>query len=344
MSLRKTGAQAVEEERRIEEEAEIRKSSKKEPIRFRINSKSDDQKFAVVTILDDIKDLQDIPRYWEHNVYNQQNPKASYNALCTAELGHCDLCEKGESRSFIAFLSIANYMNKYNDKTVDKYYRQLLPIKQQSKERFYQYFRQHIKKYGTLRGMTLFLYRKEPSNDFPVIGEPSILNPSCSYQAMWEDFFTDDNEMIQPWVHVEDDFITTEYDTPELVDRDGNSYQKAGSETRAYDYDVVFEEPDMGNNKSKVAANTPVPKSKTKTSNPAPKSKAPPKAAVNNTTTEEYEDPYADLKEESSKAPPKSKKAPKAAPPAEEIVNEDMVKPDEVVEFEEDDLDKLFDV
>ena len=358
MSLRKTGAVAQEIESQIKEEVEARKQNKGTPIRFRVPAKTEENKFAVITILDDITDIQDLPRYWEHNVYNQQNPKASFNALCTAELGHCDLCEKGENRSFITFLTVANYMNKYNESTDGKYYRQLLPIKEQSKTDYYQYFKIHLKKYGTLRGLTLFVLREEAGQKFPTIGQPSIPDDTCPYQSQWEEFFVSDDDLPQQWVHVDEDFIAEEFYTPALSDRDGNVYQQENSELEAYDYDEVFPEPDMNKNKGKIRANTPVSK---KPKPKAPASKTPPKVVREYAPAEEdkveEEDPYADVKAQdkkskakkaapkapATKAPPKGKKPPKGKPEPEDD-DQEFDEPDEAVDLDDDDLDALFDV
>jgi len=206
---------------RDEEAAKKRAANSNQPWRF-FQAKGAETE---VIILD--KELEEA--FWrnEHNL--EIAGKWGNYEPCIADSGPCPHCKAGSSPYLVVLLTvlvIQQYTNKKTGK-VTEYSKRLLPIKRSQFVAFEKIEKVALKKYGTLRGVSILLARSTEETSFST-GMP-VPN--------------DDGEVINDFLTEKQ--LVEEFGNAVELARDGKTVLKAKNEDLVvYDYHKYFPEPD----------------------------------------------------------------------------------------------------
>lgn len=215
---------------RDEARAKSRKGKAGMPFRF---WQKRGEECEVIILDENIEPPADDPTngaFWrqEHNLKGPDGKWGNHEP-CIQETGPCPFCEEGSNPALVIFLSVLvlrPYKSK-KTKEVKEYSKMLLAIKRGQLDDFTKIEKIAKKKHGTLRGASIFLYRKDEDNSFST-GLP-VAN--------------DDGQLLNDWLS-EDDLIE-EFGHEAVEGREsGTILKKENEDIEPFDYRKLFPEPD----------------------------------------------------------------------------------------------------
>jgi len=179
---------------------------------------------AGIIILD--RSLDDLVGFPEHNL--KIAGKFGNFELCPKEWSHCPLCDAGDKGYYVVMCSILvlkSWTSKDGKKS-GNCTKMLLPIKSQQMGKMEELFAAAIKKYGTLRGVFMYMKRDMHNANSPAIGEPSILDNASMF-----DFYTEDE-------------LTEQYGHAAELSPQGKVLKAQDEDISPFVYDDIFKKPD----------------------------------------------------------------------------------------------------
>lgn len=216
--------EAHAESERQEERAERRKAGLDNVWRFWLNKDEE----AVIVILDN--SLDEVVALFEHNIKGADGKFGNFET-CPKEFSHCTVCDRFGESYYVMYLTILDtrgYDRKKDGGAVEhvEAVRRLLPIKTREIGSWKSLAEAAMKKYGTLRGITIKLYR-DKGQQSSRIGSPQILDDGMAFE--WYD----------------EDTLVEQFGHEALIGRDNKTVIKEeNADIMPFDYEKLFAPPD----------------------------------------------------------------------------------------------------
>jgi len=175
-----------------------------------------------VIILDNSMD--EVMAFFEHNLKNPQTGKYDTFEPCPKEFEECPLC-KDKSSYYVTYLTVIDtkeWETKGGDKVPGT--RRLFPIKYAQLFKFKKLFDIAMKKYGTLRGVSILLTRTDKKH-------ASIGEPVADEEGQLVGLCYNEKELEEHWGH------------DDLKGDDGTVYAPANQRIQPFEYGKLFPKP-----------------------------------------------------------------------------------------------------